>query len=293
MEKRLKKATIVIAIVVGVLVLLAVVLGVLNALVGGGAWRIGWQDYRYDESGYEIGEGSIVADSITGIDLDWIDGEVEIVSCQDTFASISERADAELPDSAKVHWRVSEDGTLQIKYRKSSWFFGIGSSNRNKRLTVRIPEKFLDSMDSIRVEVVSADVTVSDLRAKSFSCESASGSIGVKNCSFEGFFAESVSGSLLAEGLIAREIDAESVSGAIDLTLPTLPERLEASATSGDVVLRMPKDASFTMEWETASGSLAYDFLLTKSGERYLCGNGEKSLEIETVSGDLTLVALK
>ncbi|MBR3894149.1 MAG: DUF4097 family beta strand repeat protein [Clostridia bacterium] len=292
MEKRLKKATIVVAIVVGVLVLLAVLLGVLNALVGGGAWQIGWKDYRYDESGYEIGEGSIVADSITGIDLDWIDGEVNIVSCRDTFASISERADGDLPESAKVRWRVLEDGTLQIKYRKSSWFFGIGSSNRNKKLTLRIPEKFLEAMNSVHVEATSADVNVVDLRAKDFVCESVSGAITVKNCSFDRFSTETTGGSLSAEGLIAREISVESMGGDVELTLPVLPDEIDAESMGGDIVLRMPKDSSFSMDWETNSGQLAYDLPLSKSGDRYLCGNGTKHIDVETASGDLTLVAL-
>lgn len=294
MEKRLKKATTVIAIVAGAFVVIAVVIGILNALIAGGAWQIGWKDYRYDESGYEIGEGSIVSDAITGIDLDWIDGEVEIVACQDTFASISERADGgELPESAKVRWKVLEDGTLSIKYRKSSWFFGFGSSNREKKLTVRIPERFFDGMTTVRVEVSSSDVVAVDLRAKSFAFESASGSLGVKGCTFDHFAVDTVSGDLLAEELLSREIDAESKSGDVDLTLPTLPDALELSAKSGDIVLRMPKDSSFALEWESDSGRLSYDLPLTKSGDHFLCGDGTKRLSVETDSGDLTLVALK
>lgn len=274
MEKRLKKATVVVAIVAGVLVLLAVVLGVLNALVGKGTWQIGWNDYRYDESGYTVGEGSIVADAITGIDIDWLDGEVEIVACDDTFASVSEHTDETLPESAKVRWRVSEDGTLSIKYRKSSWFFGFGSSNREKKLTLRIPKRFFDGINEIRVDAVSSRVTVVDLRAGRLDCETVSGEITVKNCEF-------------------AQLVAETNSGKIDMTVPVPPEVLEVSTESGDIVLRLSKDASFTLEWETDSGNLAYDLPVTKSGDRYLLGDGDNRFDVESDSGDLSLVALK
>ena len=81
MEKRLKRVAVIAAITMGAFLLLAIVLGVLNALVGDGRWNFGWNDYRYDDEGYEVGEGTVPHTGITAIDLDWIDGGVEIVAC--------------------------------------------------------------------------------------------------------------------------------------------------------------------------------------------------------------------
>ncbi|MBQ7346493.1 MAG: DUF4097 family beta strand repeat protein [Clostridia bacterium] len=290
MQKRLKKAAIVVGIVAGALILIAVVVGVLNALVADGKWNLGWNDYRYDESGYEIGEGSIPSETITRIELDWIDGEVEIISCQDTFISISESAENELPESAKVRWKVGTDGTLSIKYRKSSWFFGVGSGNRNKKLILRIPASYFEQLTAIDVDVESANVVVYDIFATDFEFESSSGSLGVKDCVFLRFSADTVSGKLLADGLTSNTVEAESVSGSVDMKFPVSPNGLDISTTSGKVTLRLPSDASFVMDWETVSGSLAYDLPLTQTGNRYTCGGGANAFDIETVSGDLTLI---
>lgn len=178
---KLKKGLAVAAIVLGALLVGGVVVGILNALVADGEWSLGWSDYRYDESGYEIGEGSIPFTDITNIEVDWVDGAVEIVPCQDTYPSVTESADGELPESAKLRWRVSADGkTLSIKYRKSSWFFSVGSGNRNKRLTLRIPEHMLAQITELDVETDSASVTVTDINVQKLDISTETGNVTLK-----------------------------------------------------------------------------------------------------------------
>ena len=113
------------AFIIGGLVLGAILLGVLNGLVGKGEWNLGWTNYRYDDSAYHKGQGTIPAPALEKIELDWIDGSVTVVICQDAYVSVSESAPAELTEKTQLHWFVSEDGkTLSIKYRGSSSFFG-------------------------------------------------------------------------------------------------------------------------------------------------------------------------
>lgn len=159
---KLKKALKIIGITAAALVLAAVLVGILNAVIAGGAWNFGWTDYRYDDRGYEAGEGSVTHDGITAIDIDWIDGGVEVVICQDRYISLSEQSDEALTREGKLHYKVSADGkTLSVKYRASSWYFG-NSQNKNKTLTVRIPEHMLESgqLQSLKIKTVSGNVRV-------------------------------------------------------------------------------------------------------------------------------------
>ena len=159
---KLKKALKIVGITAAALVLVAVLVGILNALIAGGTWKFGWTDYRYDDTGYEAGEGSVTHDGITEIDIDWIDGRVEIVLCQDRYISLTERADGALTEEGMLHYRVSADGkTLSVKYRASSWYFG-NSQNKNKVLTVRIPEHMIASgqLQSLKIKTDSGDVRV-------------------------------------------------------------------------------------------------------------------------------------
>lgn len=246
-----KKILIVTAIVVAVLLVGGVMFGVLNALVADGAWEFGWSDYRYDETDYEIGEGSIVATELTKIEVDWVDGEVEIVPCQDTYLSITEEADGELPESAKVRWCVSDDEkTLSIKYRKSSWFFAVGTGNRQKRLTVRVPERFFEQMTELDVEADSANISVKGISAASLELSAKSGAVNVENCTFS---------------------------------------KTEIETKSGNVALRADANASFVLNWETKHGKLSSDFAFVQDGTRYTVGNGGNTVSVKTESGDLLL----
>ena len=103
--KKMKKPLMITAIVIAALVLAAVVVGILNATVAGGSWNFGWSDYRYDESGYRVGSGTIPAHNITAMDVDWIDGNVQIVLCDDSYPSVTESAKTELTEDSLLRWR--------------------------------------------------------------------------------------------------------------------------------------------------------------------------------------------
>ena len=168
------------AFVIGGLLIGAILLGVLNGLVGKGEWNLGWTNYRYDDSAYKVGEGSITAPNVESIDLDWIDGNVSVVICQDAYISITESAPADLTDKTRVHWSVSEDGkSLSIKYRASSSFFGT-SKDKEKDLILRIPEKLLGQLKNLNINAVSSNVTVSDIIVDNINVQTASGSVNVE-----------------------------------------------------------------------------------------------------------------
>lgn len=173
-------------VVVG-LFLIAVVVGVLNALVADGGWNIGWSTYRYDETGYEIGGASIPSKSVTNIDIDWIDGDVEMVLCKDAFISITEVYEGEIAESEYLRYRLSEDkSSLSIKYRKSAAFVGFGK-NVEKKLIVRIPEAFIAQLETVSVNSKSADVVLDGVTAKTLSVTTKRGDIDVRypeSCGF-------------------------------------------------------------------------------------------------------------
>ena len=168
------------AFVIGGLLIGAILLGILNGLVAKGEWNLGWTNYRYDDSAYKVGDGTIPAPNVESIDLDWIDGNVSVVICQDAYISITESAPAELTDKTRVHWSVSEDGkSLSIKYRASSSFFGT-NKDKEKDLILRIPEKLLGQIKNLNINAVSSNVTVSDIIIDNIDIQTASGNVELK-----------------------------------------------------------------------------------------------------------------
>lgn len=166
-------------IIVGLMVA-AVLVGVLNGLVGKGEWNLGWTDYRYDDSAYTVGEGSVRAPHLESINLDWIDGSVTVVICQDAYVSISESAPADLTEKTQVHWSVSEDGkSLSIKYRGSSSFFGT-NKDKEKDLILRIPEKLIGQLKNLNINAVSSKVSVCDVVIDSMQVTTKSGDVSLE-----------------------------------------------------------------------------------------------------------------
>lgn len=168
------------AFIIGGLILGAILLGVLNGLVGKGEWNLGWTNYRYDDSAYHKGQGTIPAPALEKIELDWIDGNVTVVLCQDAYVSVSESAPAELTEKTQLHWFVSEDGkTLSIKYRGSSSFFGT-NRDKEKDLILRIPEKLIGQLQTLNINAVSSNVTVSNILVDNMDVKTASGNVTIE-----------------------------------------------------------------------------------------------------------------
>lgn len=168
------------AFIIGGLILGAILLGVLNGLVGKGEWNLGWTNYRYDDSAYHTGEGTIPAPALEKIELDWIDGNVTVVICRDAYVSVSESAPAELSQKTQVHWYVSEDGkTLSIKYRGSSSFWGA-TKDKEKDLILRIPEKLIGQLQTLSINAVSSNVTVSNIVVDNIDVKTASGDVAIE-----------------------------------------------------------------------------------------------------------------
>ena len=168
------------AFVIGGLIVGAILLGVLNGLVGKGEWNLGWTNYRYDDSAYHKGQGTIPAPALEKIEVDWIDGNVTVVICQDAYVSVSESAPAELTEKTQLHWFVSEDGkTLSIKYRGSSSFFGT-NKDKEKDLIFRIPEKLIGQLQTLNINAVSSNITVSNIIVDNIDVKTASGNVTIE-----------------------------------------------------------------------------------------------------------------
>ena len=251
MKATYKKGLKIGAIIAGALVLVAVVVGILNAVIAHGTWTFGWVDYRYDDANYQIGAGTVPAKGITRIDVDWFDGEVLVVACEDAYISLSEQSDKELSEGNQLHWSVSEDGTtLSVKYRKSAWFFGLGKG-MSKQLVLRVPETLLPQLEQVSVHAKLANVSVRDVDANKL------------------------------------EIEAELGNVAVRMETPS-PE-IEIETDSGSVALYFGREAAFTVAWESENGTITSDYPTTQQGGRYMVSTGDASIDVETDGGDLLI----
>ncbi|MBQ7334959.1 MAG: DUF4097 family beta strand repeat protein [Clostridia bacterium] len=289
MNPKLKKMLPILAIVVGALILGAIVVGILNALLANGTWSFGWSDYRYDDSNYRIGDGTIAAPNVTEIEVDWIDGRIEILPCDDMFLSVTEFSANELTEDSRLRWRVSEDGkSLSIKYRKSSWYLG-NSENKDKFLILRVPKKLFGQLTSLKVKTVAGDVTVKELEVPSISLESTSAAINIKSCTCTDFSAKTVNGAITFDGSIAGKVVCKSVNVAMTLRSAVCPQSVTVDSVNADVLLSLPATSSFSLNKDSIGGDFSTDFAVEQADGVYICGDGSARFEIDTVTGDVKI----
>ena len=124
----------------------------------------------------------------------------------------------------------------------------------------------------MEIETASADVVLYDADIRKLHVETASGNIAVY-------------------GKIPS-IEVDSASGNIDIDCSEALQELEVDTASGDVTLVVEKDAPFTLDFESGSGTLgtASAISMDHRGDVHSRGVGGPKMEVDTASGDLQLM---
>lgn len=233
------------------------------------------------------------------IDVSNIKGSVTVSGWDKPEVSIS----GTLGDGAK---RLAVDGggdRLSIKVEapdKQGWFsWGADTRMGDSVLDIKVPKGA-----EMKIEVVSADVSLTGVAGRSLNVDSVSGKLrldsGAKELeldsvsgdvkvsgSAERAHVETVSGNIRARGLAGtvkfetvsgdidaenggyREVTAGTVSGDINLRgKPDTSARIDVETMSGDVHLYLPADIAARIHATTFSGSIRSDFGKVKEEER-------------------------
>ncbi len=251
------------ATVLAVFLAVALILGIVQGLSQNGGWSL-WASYRYEDEGYMIGSGSVPSTQLRTLNVDWIDGEVEIVLCQDAYLSITETSQKTLSENAKLRWSISEDGTIfTVKYRKSTAFLGFGEGGDSKKLTLRVPASVASQLNEVYVNAGSASVRVEGVSCRTLAITTKTGKITVEDGVYNSITLTSQTGDLFAS--------------------PTTVVRAELLTERGDADLELPADVGFSLCVQ--SKNFVCDRILTETADGYLFGDGATSLSIVAEAG--------
>lgn len=238
---------------------------------------------------YTVGSGSVAADTLTDMEINWTSGEVTIVPSDGKEIEISENSSGKLKDKDKLRY-LYQNGKLTVQYRKSAFF--LFSSHPDKKLEVKIPRSLITQLSNVIIDSVSADVTLSELTTKTLDIETVSGvikSTGITASQKADI--ETVSGDVNMDGSFGG-IDSETVSGNCEYTSKTTPGNADFESVSGDILVTLPQDTSFKADYDTVSGDFVCDFESTNKDDSVIHGSGENHFDFETVSGDIRLSPL-
>ena len=268
----------------------------------------GLSDFSYpDAENYSVGAAEF-SETVEHIEIDWLAGNVTVVSNRLDTVSFSEESLAALTEDTQLHYWL--DGTtLHMKFcRSGKWRL----DGLEKDLTVLVPENL--PLTSLTVKSMSAGIHLNALQAESASIGTSSGNVELTDCAvtdivqvdttsgwmdmsliepLETFAWGTTSGTLQITAPKVRNFSAGSVSGEVSLSVKEEPETLSIKTTSGSIDLALPEDASFTLDYDSISGDLSSDLPCRKESGQYLFGDGKTEYQIGTVSGDVQISAAK
>lgn len=295
------------------IVLIGVLLLLTLALAG-----CGLQVETYpDGETYHAGGGEI-REAFSGLEISWMDGEVEIRYHDEDAAVLSETLPDVHTQGALLRWRVDGD-TLQIRYAAPGLRL---MSAMKKKLTVTLPRGM--KPENVKVTAQSADIALDQLSAETASFTSESGGIrgvtaadSLNACTASGnihltlqgerasLYSESGSVSAVANGvgsltagtvsgdlqLLSRKLRKgalSSTSGMITVVGAAAEESMWISSNSGGVRVAPRKNDGVTADLVTISGRIiAGETLNLKKSGQFLFGDGKSALKIVTTSGDI------
>lgn len=208
---------------------------------------------------YSVG-GGIINEAVDCIDLNWVSGNINIVTDDVDEISVSEECDSS-NEEFKLRYLVV-DGTLRIQFAKSGkWNF----NNIKKELKIVIPKDL--KLKKFELDMVSSTCKLDGIKANDIKIDGVSGNINMTDSE-------------------ADTIELNTVSGALDYT-GTVSNKVKADSVSGDVRLNLPEDTGFKAKISAVSGKFDSDFNYTGEKNKYECGDGSLSIELNAVSGSL------
>jgi hypothetical protein len=236
-----------------------------KALIQNGRWD--WMffsidsDDSYDNDFDPSGSYTIDDASVHRLSLDWVDGDITILACDDEVISLEESASTALTEDNCLRYRVSS-GTLEIRSQRSGGRAGIsfsGTHSARKSLVLKLPQALAAELTDISLDVVGSNVTI--------------------------------------KGVSATSAQMDTVSGSLYWETSRCPDTLDFESVSGNCQLLLPKTSGFALELDTVSGKVNLtDFNYSRDEkdedeETFVVGDGSCKLQFDTVSGNVRIAA--
>ena len=235
-------------------------------------------------TGYGV---ALDAASIREMEIEWAAGSIKIQPMEITEIRIAEEGKDR--EKNPMVWNVRE-GKLSIQYSKNTdHAFGMGlvlGKEESKNLIIEVP--FGWQCDSLEIDAASASLEVRELTIREMEFDGASGTCIFDNCTVEKLDLDTASGDVRFTGSL-QQLDCDSASADILLELTNVPRSIELDTASGDLEVTLPADAGFTVTLDALSSDFRSDFDTIRRNNSYVAGNGRCRIDVDAMSGDVTV----
>jgi len=254
-----------------------------------------------DSKTFNTGDINKISMNITSTDINIIPSEDEDIRVH-FYGEVSTNRNRDIP--SLVAYESGDE--LRIEIIKPRTVF-IGINVWRTELDIYIPE---DSLEVLKIDVVSSDIKVSGLKVDEFEYNGVSGDLKGESVFAEDIKFNTTSGDVslksytgdadirvvsgdlvLEDGSLNDNIKLVTISGDVYIE-QEVPSNMDIKTTSGDVGINISEDAGFYLKASTVSGEIdnRFPIKITSSGRRSLegkVGSGEKEIVVSTISGDI------
>lgn len=227
------------------------------------------------------------AASIRDVEIEWAAGRIKIQPMDIADIRISEESRNQ--DQNPMVWNVRNNKLFLQYSEKMDGNLGLGlvfGKEESKDLTIAVPLDW--QCDSLEIDAASASLEVSGLLVREMEFDGASGQCILDNCSVEKLDLDTASGDIKFSGTL-EQLDCDSASANILLELDNVPGSIDLDTASGDLEVVLPADAGFTVTLDAMSSEFQTDFDTTTRNGSYVAGNGRCRIDVDAMSGDVTV----
>lgn len=282
-------------------------------------WQIPYFDFDfdYDDGAFYIssddiddfaaGGGSVKADEISQIDIDWVAGKVDIILADTDTITFEETAPYELPDDYLMRYSIN-NGKLEIDYTRQT-NMRLVRNIPPKHLTLTLPRELV--LDSVNIDTVSCDMYIEKLDAADIDIEGVSnaiiidkliatdvdismisGRVDLKDAKARSMNLSNVSGKIELKNSDVHDLSASTVSGSVYVEPGANVNDVDLDGVSGRLTIAIPELDGFEANYSKVSGELHTDFEVTISKNRARYKDGGASFNFSTVSGGMYIEKL-
>lgn len=223
--------------------------------------------------------GTISADKIRSISIDWAAGSITIRPADVAEITLTESCETE---SDPMIW-LQAGSTPKVAYAKDEGFFHVGSTP-SKDLLIEVPSDW--SCEELEIETAAATLTVDSLTIGKVDFDGASGDFDFQNCNVDTLDVDTASGDIRFCGSLDT-MDCDAASADCLISLSNCPSRIEMDMASGDLDLTLPESCGFTATFEALSGDINTDFEMNGIRNGFTHGDGSCRIDISALSGDV------
>lgn len=226
--------------------------------------------FTYDHAELYTAGGGSVSGTVTELEIDWVDGSVEIVYGDVETVTFSESSGETISDEQTMRYWL-EGSTLHLKFAQSKR--GVSTKSFPKKdLKVVLPKESI--LWGVEIEAVDTLVNLSGISVSDLDIETVNGNV---NAYLVG---------------TSQEISVETVGGDVVIESVVAPQELSFESVGGSLILGLTQTEGFTFEVTKLGGTFTSEFETVKEGKRYVYGTGVCQYEAETVGGSVSVKKL-